>query len=166
MFCGRGTAITFVTKEWTSNVRDVRIDNRRPFTVFPECFSINFERHECDDGTRTVLSEIVARWSLMCPECITSNTALLQARSLLLSRYGLESHECVDSTGTVMSEIVASTRWQKQREETRGVGMQLRNTLIQRVAQLEAQVRCYVRHGHEPMWRHVCLRWLSHRGRR
>ena len=85
----------------------------------------------------------------MCPECITCNAALLQARSLFLQRHGHESHECVDSTGTVMSEIVASTRW--AREETRGVGMQLRNALIQREAQLEAHVRCYVRHGHEPM---------------
>ena len=48
-----------------------------------------------------------------------------------------------------MSEIVASTRW--AREETRGVGMQLGNALIQREAQLEAQVRRYVKHGHEAM---------------
>ena len=89
----------------------MRIDNRRPFTVFSECFSVNFERHECDDGTRTVLSEIVARWSLMCPECITCNAALLQARSLFLSRHGLERHEFADAIGMVMSEIVARTRW-------------------------------------------------------
>ena len=88
--------------------------------VFPECFSINFERHECDDGTGTVMSEIVARWSLMCPECITCNAALLQARSLFLQRHGRESHECVDSTGTVMSEIVVSTRWAETTRRNEG----------------------------------------------
>ena len=68
------------------------------------------------------MSEIVARWSLMCPECITCNAALLQAPSLFLQRHGRESHECVDSTGTVMSEIVASTRWAETigRNEGRG----------------------------------------------
>ena len=66
------------------------------------------------------MSEIVARRSLMCPECITCNAALLQAWSLFLSRHGLESHECVDSTGTVMSEIVASTRWAETMRRNEG----------------------------------------------
>ena len=68
------------------------------------------------------MSEIVARWSLMCPECITYNAALLQARSLFLQRHGLDSHECVDSTGTVMSEIVASTRWAETMRRNEGRG--------------------------------------------
>ena len=68
------------------------------------------------------MSEIVARWSLMCPECITCNAALLQARSLFLQRHGRESHECVDSTGTVMSEIVASTRWAETTRRNEGRG--------------------------------------------
>ena len=68
------------------------------------------------------MSEIVARWSLMCPECITCNAALLQPRLLFLQRHGRESHECVDSTGTVMSEIVASTRWAETTRRNEGHG--------------------------------------------
>ena len=66
------------------------------------------------------MSEIVARWSLTCPECITCNVALLQARSLFLQRHGRESHECVDSIGMVMSEIVASTRWAETTRRNEG----------------------------------------------
>ena len=68
------------------------------------------------------MSEIVARWSLMCPECVTCNAALLQARSLFLQRHGRESHECVDSTGTIMPEIVASTRWAETTRRNKGRG--------------------------------------------
>ena len=40
MFGGRGTAITSVTKECMSNVRDVRIDNRRPLLFFRNVFQL------------------------------------------------------------------------------------------------------------------------------
>ena len=38
---------------------------------------------------------------------------------------------------------------QKEREATRGVDMQLQEALIQQEAQLEAHIRCYVRHRDE-----------------
>ena len=41
MFLGRGTAITCVTKECTSNVHNARIDNRRPLLFFRNVFQLN-----------------------------------------------------------------------------------------------------------------------------
>ena len=38
---------------------------------------------------------------------------------------------------------------QKEQEATRGVDMQLQEALIQREAQQEAHILCYVRHGDE-----------------
>ena len=38
---------------------------------------------------------------------------------------------------------------EKEREATRGVDMQLQEALIQREAQQESPIQCYVRHGHE-----------------
>ena len=40
MFCGGGTAITCVMKECTSNVRDARIDNRRPLLFSRNVFEL------------------------------------------------------------------------------------------------------------------------------
>ena len=55
------------------------------------------------------------------------------------------------SRGTVVVSMLQLTLrdGQEEREATRGVDMQLREALIQREAQLEAHIKCYVRHGHE-----------------
>ena len=47
--------------------------------------------------------------------------------------------------------VLQLTLWdgQKEREATRGVEMQLQEELIEREAQREAQIQCYMRHGHE-----------------
>ena len=55
----------------------------------------------------------------------------------------LQRHCCV----SVLQQTLPDG--QKEREATRGVDMQLQEALIQREAQQEAHIRCYVRHGDE-----------------